>query len=78
MEKTTKLCKKDHNLKSIPRINVKEGCAPDQGGKWRDSLDGNYEKKTTTFSLLLLKVPKDFDEITQGLQDSEAFFLSLL
>ena len=23
-------------------------------------------------------VPKDFDEITQGLQDSEAFFLSLL
>jgi len=50
----------------------------DQGGKWRDSLDGNYEKKTTKFSLLLLKVPKDFDEITQGLQDSEAFFLSLL
>ena len=36
-------------------------------------MDGNYEKKTTKISLLLLKVPTDFDEITQGLQDSEAF-----
>ena len=26
--------------------------------KGRDSLDGNYEKKTTKFSLLLLKVPE--------------------
>ncbi len=26
--------------------------------KGRDSLDGNYEKKTTRFPLLLLKVPE--------------------
>lgn len=37
---------------------------------------GNRVHRVHAFAYV--SVPKDFDEITQGLQDSEAFFLSLL
>lgn len=40
------------------------------------TICGNRVHRVHAFAYV--SVPKDFDEITQGLQDSEAFFLSLL
>ena len=50
--------KKTTTLKVYRESTLRKGVRLIKEEKGRDSLDGNYEKKTTKFSLLLLKVPE--------------------
>ena len=50
--------KKTTTSKVYRESTLRKGVRLIKEEKGRDSLDGNYEKKTTKFSLLLLKVPE--------------------